>query len=166
MRRIVLHVLPSRDPFDLVVTTASQRASESAYTREWPLRWDPPPDTLFMRATGRDLGVFGEPLPDGELQMIGGESTLPDLEEALADPATVPALVALSRASSTPADPDTVARALQTGEWPDDPAPARGAILQAAGFARQLLLAARVAAPLGRDVVWQYTGGPCRYDYP
>jgi len=133
-----------------------------------PLRWDPPPDTLFMRATGLDLGVFGEDLPDGHLQMIDAAHTHDDLRRALDEDAgtTVDALHAHSRLAQSPTPPEAIAAALASGAWPDDADADRGAILQAAGFARQLLEAIAVALPDRLAVVWEFTGGRCRYAYP
>lgn len=164
MRQILLHVLDGRyaDPMALIATTAAQRAAQSTYARTFELCWDPPPDTLFMRATDLDLGVFGEDLPAGHLQMIDANHTRPILEPALERdaPATVAALVAHAGGAATA---EEVAHALATGEWWAALGDRRGPILQAAGFARQLLAAVRVAVPDNRAVVWEFTGGRCRY---
>ena len=74
--------------------------------------------------------------------------------------------MALSRTSIDPATPEEVAAALRTGTFPDGMSPAKGAILQAAAFAHELLAAGRKAAPTGASVVWEFTGGRCSYRYP
>lgn len=174
MRQIVLQVFPveGNDPLALIATSADQRAARSTYSRAFPLAFDPPPDTLFMRATGLDLSVFGEDLPNGHLQMIDGASlagwTLQMLTNAVERDADATALVlaTFSQKSNDPARASEVAEALRTGAFPIDATPGKGAILQAAAFAHQLLRAARHATPRGESVVWEYTGGHCSYHYP
>lgn len=166
-REILLHLLDPNftDPMVLIQTSRAQRDSGSTYTRRYSLNWDPPPDTLFMRATNRDFGVFGEELAAGSLQMIEPGHARPSLEAALEFKVaeTIQTLVAYSAKSVTA---DEVATALATGVWHPERTKPRGAILQSAGFARCLLQAVRVAEPEGRAVVWEYTGGTPTYEYP
>ena len=166
-REIRLYVLDPKynDPMALIRTSRRQWETGSTYSRSYPLNWDPPPDTLFMRATNVDLGVFGEELADGSLQMIDANHTQPCLERALeADiDETVAALVAFAADSVPPVE---VSDALRTGTWTQFATKERGAILQAAGFARCLLMAIHAAAPAKRAVVWEYTGGRPTYKYP
>jgi hypothetical protein len=173
MRQIlvdVLEVANDNDPMALIRTTREERAVESRWRRVLPLAWDPPPDTLFMRATGLDLGVFGEDLGDGHLQMIDAAFSHDSLRDALDGNAlaTVEALHAHSRRAPTATAPEAIAAALASGEWPGaaDVDAHQGAILQAAGFARQLLVACAIALPNRLAVVWEFIGGHCRYDYP
>ena len=166
-REILLHVLDPKlaAPMALIRTSAVQRAAGSTYSRRYSLNWDPPPDTLFMRATNLDLGVFGEDLPSGSLQMIEPGHARPSLEAALeADVAST--IAALVKHSAEAVTPHEVATALATGVWHRERTKPRGAILQAAGFARCLLEAFRAAEPEGRAVVWEYTGGTPSYKYP
>ena len=164
MREILLHVLGREycDPMRMLTTTQKSREALSTYTRRFALVADPPPDTLFMRATGIDLGVFGEDLPDGHLQMMDARHASATLEEALTTEAvtTVDDLVA---AAGNPAWRPAIELALSSGSWSEDPDPRRAAILQASGFAHQLLLATRTA-PQGA-IIWEYTGGLCSYEY-
>lgn len=166
-REILLYLLDAKfnDPMVLVQTSAVERVANCSHLHTYPLTWDPPPDTLFMRATDLDMGVFGEDLPSGSLQSVGTRHSRPSLERTLeAEVAnTIDALVKYSAGSVTP---DEVAAALRTGMWSQEPTKQRGAILQAAGFARCLLEAIRVADPDERAVVWEYTGGVPTYKYP
>jgi hypothetical protein len=166
-RQILLHVIDQQftDPMRLIETTRAQRESGSTYTRTYPLAYDPPPDTLFMRAAAVDLGVFGEDLPDGSLQLIDARHARPAIERALEANVdrTIAALVAASGNTVTAAE---VAEALASGTWSTTHDKRRGAILQAAGFARCLLDAIRLAEPDERAVVWEYTGGKPTYAYP
>jgi periplasmic divalent cation tolerance protein len=150
-REVVMHVLDARycDPMVLVGTTAEQRESESTYSQRFELfSWEPLPDTVFMKATGLDLGVFCEDLPTGALEMVDARHTRPMLEPALAEnlAATIAAL-----AAEDPDAREAITRALGSGRWTD----ASGAVVQAAGFARRLLEAVRIAEPEGRAVVWE-----------
>ncbi|MFT5356167.1 MAG: hypothetical protein ACI9KE_003390 [Polyangiales bacterium] len=166
-REILLHLLDPKfnDPMVLVKTSTTQRAAESTYSRRYALNWDPPPDTMFMRATNLDFGVFGEELASGSLQSVEARHSRPSFEAALeADLAsTIKALVDYSANTVTP---DEVATALATGVWQRERTKQRGAILQAAGFARCLLEAVRLADLDERAVVWEYTGGAPSYKYP
>lgn len=166
-REILLHLLHPKfaDPMLLIRTSAAGRAAGSTYSRTYPLNWDPPPDTLFMRATNLDFGVFGEYLPSGGLQMIEPGHAQPSLEAAL-DANIARTVSALVEHSANTVTPEEVTTALATGTWAPEQTKQRGAMLQAAGFARCLLEAVRIAAPEGRAVVWEYTGGKPTYKYP
>lgn len=165
-REILLNVLDSKfdDPRVLIETSREERAAASTYFRRYPLLWDPPPDTLFMRATKLDMGVFGEHVEGGELQMIESRHTSPGLEAALGRDAasTIAALVAIS---ADAVNADEVSAAL-AGRWPDESTKRRGAVLQAAAFAHALLDAVRFSVPNAGAVVWEYTGRAPTYDYP
>ncbi|MBO6934757.1 MAG: hypothetical protein JJ863_07275 [Deltaproteobacteria bacterium] len=166
-REILLHVLDSRfgDPMFLIETTQEERAKQSTYSRTYPLVWDPPPDTMFMRATKLDMGVFAEHMDGGEVHMIDARHTSPGLEAALGpqEDETIAALVALSNGAVSA---DEVQSALRTGEWPPQDTKARGAILQAAAFARRLLEAIRFGIANECAIVWQCTGRAPTYVYP
>lgn len=166
-REIWLHLLDAKftDPMALIQTSRAQRDSGSTYSRRYALNWDPPPDTLFMRATNRDFGVFGEDLPSGSLQMIEPGHARPGLEAALESDRAKTVQTLVEYASQT-VTADEVATALATGVWHPERTKQRGAILQAAGFARCLLEAVRFAEAEGRAVVWEYTGGIPTYKYP
>lgn len=166
-REILLHLLDPKfaDPMVLIRTSAVERAAGSTYSRRYTLNWDPPPDTLFMRATNLDFGVFGEDLASGSLQMIEPGHARPSLEAAL-EANTAKTIAALVKHSADAVTRDEVATALATGVWARERTKQRGAILQAAGFARSLLEAVRIAEPEGRAVVWEYTGGKPTYKYP
>lgn len=159
------------DPMELLRIWGDfpRREPPMALRESFPLVANPPPDTLLMRATGLDLSVFGEPLGDGALQMIGydavseyghHETLARMLGEGRAD--TVDTLVGFARRHAVPCDAAAIEEALQTGRWPTRP----DAMLQVAAFAHVLGRALQVAAAHEQSVVWAYRQTELSYDYP
>jgi hypothetical protein len=167
-RRVDLHVfaVPQNDPDGLLSVWAS--SDRPAARASFPLVADPPPDTLFMRATGLDLSVFGENVDEGELQMIDHESlkgwSLEHLITAVERDAeqTAHTLYSYAVEREVACREAAMLDALRTGAWPTAP----DAMHQAAAFARRLLGAGRDAVPAGQSVVWAYVGGRVSYEYP
>lgn len=160
--------VPNHSPDGLLAIPAKDRAALSTFTRTIELRAQPPPDTLFMRATGIDLSVFGENTLEGELQMIDAESlkkhSEPQLRHAVvSEPsATVATLAAFGRGHRQQVDEAALALALASNAWPASADP----LVQAAAFARVLFEASQLALPAERSLVWLVRGGPISYRYP
>lgn len=165
---LFVFAVPGDAPEGLRSIAPNDRPRRSVFTRTHPLVAQPPPDTLFMRATGLDLSVFGEPTAEGELQMIDGKSlakhAFPELERHVNrfPDSTVRALAALAAQHGQRCDERALREALEAGAWPTTP----DALVQAAAFAKVLHQAACAALPNGHAVVWLYRGGPLRYRYP
>lgn len=160
--------VPGNSPDGLLAIPASDREKRSTFTRKAPLFASPPPDTLFMRATGLDLSVFGESTREGELQMIDGASLAKNAAEDLErfvnrhPDSSVRAFAALAKKHGQPCDETALRAAIESDVWPT----AGDALLQAAAFARVLWKASTVALPKKHSIVWLYRGAPLSYRYP
>lgn len=160
--------VPGNSPDGLLAIPAGDREKRSTFTHKATLFAMPPPDTLFMRATGLDLSVFGEKTREGELQMIDGASLSKRAGEELErfvnrhPDSTVQALAALAKKHAQPCDETALRTALESDAWPTG----GDALLQAAAFARVLWKASTVALPKKHAIVWLYRGGPLSYRYP
>lgn len=160
--------VPGNAPEGLLAIPAGDREKRSTFTRKATLFAAPPPDTMFMRATGLDLSVFGESTREGELQMIDGASLVKSAAEELErvvnrhPDSSVRALAALAKKHGQPCDETALRAAMESDTWPS----AGDALLQAATFARMLWKASTVALPKKHSIVWLYRGAPMSYRYP
>ncbi len=146
-------------------------ASHLSLHKRFPLWANPPPDTLFMRATGIDLVVFGMDYEGTEVQILD-HATIVDCElyqeitELVETKAksTAATLATYARARQIPCDEAAVREALDHGTWPMTQA---DAMLQVAAFAYHLRKALWIAAAAGRNVVWVYSNAAwIDYTYP
>lgn len=158
---ITIIVVPAEEQDDLERMYIDQRKRDSDEWEEFPLKSGRLLDTFFMKATSADLGVLacadreekGVPLTTRLLARATVLEILSDLKKLVETQADATAQ-ALQKHGGGKTDLAVISAALKSGTWPTTGDPA----VEAAAFARQLLIRAMQAKDVKMAVCWEYRG--------
>lgn len=158
---VTLIVVPAEHPDDLERMYIDQRKQDSKEWQAFPLRSGRLLDTFFMKATSSDLGVFGcEDREDDDVALTTRLLTratvvemLPDLRGLVETHADATAR-ALQKHGGGETDLALISAALASGTWPTT----GDVAVEAAAFARQLLIRAVQAQEVKMALCWEFRG--------
>ena len=160
---ITIIACPAEDPDSFEEMRLDERRNRSAGWATFPLRSGRYVDTLLMKATNTDFGIFesaekeidenGDTVESNMIARVTIIEVLPLLEALVEANADETARALWTHGGGT-ADLARVCEALRSDAWPESGDPAD----EAAAFAHQLLKHARYAVDYLDGVCWEYRG--------